>query len=792
MRVPVSWLKEFLPADLPDPSELAERLTAVGVAVDTVEPFAAGIEGVVTARLLEVTPHPRADRLRICQADTGSQVYEVVTGADNVFPGAVVPLALVGARLANGQTIKKARFRGVTSHGMLCSEEELGLEERSSGIMILPTDTPVGEDINRLLGLPEWVLNLDLTPNRGDCLSVYGVARELAAIYGVQLQEPSLLAGGEPGPESIEVRIQAPELCSRYLARLFAGVRVGTSPLWMQVRLRAAGMRPISNIVDITNYVMLELGQPLHAFDYTTLSGGKIVVRRAREGEELLLLDGSLLRLEPEHLVIADAERPVALAGVMGGRDTEVTASTSVVLLEAARFDAVNIRRTAKRFGLRSEASLRFERGVDVEGVRRAADRAAYLVDALGAGQARSLVVDCYITPSPRRVILVRPERVESLLGTSFPYQEVAGKLRRLGFQLEETEEGWQVVVPSFRHDVALEEDVAEEVARVYGYDRIPTTLPEGETTPGRVPDEWAFAWRLRRLLLGCGLTEVITYSFIHPRDLQRLGWPPAAWRLRNPLSEEQSVLRTTLLPGLLGVLARNAARSGCKGLTVFELGRVFLSGEPLPEERLMLGLAVAGVSPRHWLTPSVPYDFFFLKGVLETLARFLGIKQLSFAPLVDKPALHPGRAARVAVGEQELGFLGELHPRLQEEYDLPFQVVLAEISVAALMARSQAVVFSPLPRYPGVARDLAFVVRREIPVAEVETRIREAAGNLLRELELFDVYEGPHLPPGTRSLAFGLFFQAEDRTLTEQEVNQRIEKIVRRLREDLAADLRG
>ncbi|WP_041458769.1 phenylalanine--tRNA ligase subunit beta [Ammonifex degensii] len=793
MRVPLSWLREFVPVDLDEPQALAERLTAVGVAVDTVEPFGMGIEGVVTARLLEVSPHPNADRLRICQADTGSEVYEVVTGADNVFPGAVVPLALVGARLANGQVIKKARFRGVTSNGMLCSEEELGLEERSAGIMILPPDTPIGEDIRKLLGLPDWVLNLDLTPNRGDCLSIFGVAREVASIYGVELKEPPVLEKGEAGEEEIEVEIEAPELCGRYLARLFKEVKIGPSPLWMQTRLRAAGMRPINNVVDVTNYVMLELGQPLHAFDYTTIRGKRIVVRRARPGEELVLLDGSLLRLGPENLVIADAERAVALAGIMGGRDTEIKDDTTTVLLEAARFDPLNIRRTAKSFGLRTEASLRFERGVDIEGVRRAADRTAYLVEKIGAGRALSLVVDRYVAKRLYRTILVRPEKVEAILGTSFPYREVADKLRRLGFQLEESEEGWRVYVPSFRHDVALEEDMVEEIARVYGYDRIPTTLPEGETTPGKQPAERAFVRRLKSLLTGFGLSEVITYSFINPRDLQRLGVELEALKLRNPLSEEQAVLRTTLLPGLVGVLARNAAHR-VKGLSVFEVGRVFLPGSnTLPDERLMLGLAAMGTSPRHWLTPSpIPYDFFYLKGVVEALCRALGIKGVSFVPLDSHPALHPGRAARLEVGGQELGFLGELHPRLQEDYDLPARAVVAELAVAALFAQAKPPAFRPLPRYPGVARDLSFVVRQEIPVAVVEAKIREAAGKLLKELELFDVYVGPHLPPGTRSLAFGLFFQAEDRTLTEEEVNERVEKIVRRLREDLGAELRG
>lgn len=798
MRVPLKWLSEFVEIPV-QPGELAERLTAAGIAVDAVITVGEGIEGVTTAVVREVGPHPNADRLSICTADTGAAAYEVVTGAPNVFRGAVVPLAMEGARLANGRAVKKARFRGVTSQGMICSEAELGLEERSAGIMILPPETPAGIEICELLGLPDAVLELDLTPNRGDCLSMLGVAREVAAIYGLELKMPPLLPSGKGDAGSyIEIEIAVPELCGRYAGRIFRSIKTGPAPLWMQARLRLAGMRPINDIVDITNYVMLELGQPLHAFDYETLRGRKIVVRRAVPGEVLISLDGVSRELSPEDLVIADAERAVAVAGVMGGLDTEVTPATATVLLESANFNPKSVRRTARALGIRSEASLRFEKGVDIEGAVLAADRTAWLIEATGAGQAVPGVVDCYPVPPEPRTVVVRPARLEEILGVALPWNEAVHWLERLGFGVRENGRQWVVSVPAFRPDVGIEEDIMEEVARIYGYDQVPSTLPFGETTPGRRSAEEAFLGRVSELLTGLGLTEVVTYSFINPVCFDRLRLPAndalrKVVRLKNPISEEQSVLRTMILPGLLEVLARNLSRR-VESAAVFELGRVFHphGAEELPEERLKLGLAAMGKEPRSWKHPAREMDFFYLKGVIEAFFRGAGIREPVFMPLRDHPSLHPGRAARILVDNKEAGFMGELHPEVLEAFEIDNRAVVAEFDIPALITVRKAAAFRELPRFPGIIRDIAFLLPDGVPAAAVGEAIKTAAGELLRNLELFDLYKGPKLPEGTRSLAFSMLFQAADRTLTDEEVASRINAVIEKLEREFGAVLRS
>lgn len=798
MRVPLKWLSEFVEIPV-QPKELAGRLTAAGIAVDAVIMVGEGIEGVTTAVVREVRPHPNADRLSICTADTGTAVYEVVTGAPNVFQGAVVPLALEGARLTGGKVVKKARFRGVTSEGMVCSEAELGLEERSVGIMILPPETPVGMDIRNLLGLPDVVLELDLTPNRGDCLSMLGVAREVAALYGLELKMPPVLPSGKGEADScIEIEIAAPELCGRYAGRVFRSIKTGPAPLWMQVRLRLAGMRPINNIVDITNYVMLELGQPLHAFDYEVLRGRRIIVRRAAPGEVLITLDGIRRELSPEDLVIADAERAVAVAGVMGGLDTEVTPATATVLLESANFNPKCIRRTARALGIRSEASLRFEKGVNIEGAVLAADRTARLIEETGAGRAVPGVVDCYPVPPQPRTVVVRPAKLEEILGVPLPRNEALQWLERLGFGVRENGQQWVISVPAFRPDVGIEEDIVEEVARIYGYDQVPPTLPFGETTPGRRSPDEAFLCRVSEFLAGLGLTEVVTYSFVNPVYFDHLRLPVndplrKAIRLKNPSSEEQSVLRTMILPGLIEVLARNFSRR-VENAAVFELGRVFCprGTEELPEERLKLGLAVMGKGPRGWEHPAREMDFFYLKGIVEALFRGVGIKEPVFIPLGDHPSLHPGRAARILVDTGEAGFMGELHPEVLEAFEIGNRAVVAEFDIPALISARKAAAFVELPRFPGVVRDIAFLLPHEIPAAAVREAIKAAAGELLRNLELFDVYKGPKLPEGTRSLAFSMLFQAADRTLTDEEVASRINVIVQKLEKEFGAVLRS
>jgi phenylalanyl-tRNA synthetase beta chain len=799
VRVSLNWLKEFVDIQIPA-HELADRLTLAGIAVDRVDEPGKDVSGVITGRVSAVLPHPNADRLVITRVDTGTEELQIVTGATNFNAGDVVPVAPVGATLAGGVVIRRAKLRGVESEGMLCAADELGMGDDHEGIVILPPDTPVGIDARPVLGLDDQVLELDLTPNRGDCLSVRGVAREVAALLKLPLKtpEPVFPELAEGAADLIRVTIEDPTLCGRYVARLLVDVKVGPSPFWLQRRLLVAGMRPINCIVDVTNYVMLEWGQPQHAFDYDAVRDGHIIVRNARPGEKLVTLDGQERALAPDMLLIADPERAIGIAGVMGGLNSEVTAGTSRVLLESAYFNPVSIRRTARSLGLYSEASARFEKGVDPEECLRAADRAVELMCRIGAGRVAAGVVDVYPKPYTAKTIVLRPERVEKILGVPVPTGEMVDILERLGFAPRGAAGSFVVSVPSHRFDVFREIDLIEEVARLYGYDQVPHTLPFGVTTAGvRTPAQKLEA-SIKRTLTACGLTEVITYTFMNPKVFDRLGFPEdAAVRrtvtLKNPLSEDQAVMRTLLYPCLLDVLERNYQRRNTD-VALFEIGRVYLprQDELLPEERGTLAMALMGRTPSGWCHKDQPLDFFYLKGVLETLARSIGLGPLTFVPEINEPAFHPGRTARVLAAGTDLGVLGEIHPEVLESYHLPERVVVAEIDLERVAAlEKQEIRFSPLPRFPAVERDLAFVISKDYPAGEVADVIRQAAGGLLRELRLFDVYEGRQIPDGYRSLAFSLRFQADDRTLTDEEVNGYLEAVVRRLEQAFSAVLR-
>ncbi|HHP50457.1 MAG TPA: phenylalanine--tRNA ligase subunit beta [Moorella mulderi] len=802
MRIPYNWLKKYVKVDLPS-QELAHLLTMAGLEVEGIEDLSLKCKGVVVGEIRSLEPHPYADRLWVCQVDVGERVIQLVTGAPNVRAGQKVAVALEGARLPDGQEIKRASFRGVVSQGMLCSPQELGLDpglfsaEEREGIISLPPDSPPGEDISRALGLEDQVLVLELTPNRGDCLSIWGVAREVAALTGAPLCWPHLQLEEEGNIEEwIAVEIESPELCPRYLARVVTGVKVAPSPAWLQGFLRACGLRPINNVVDITNFVMWEMGQPLHAFDYDKLGGKRIIVRTARPGEKIVTLDGEERLLDPSMLVIADEKDPVAVAGVMGGLESEVTFSTCSVLIEAACFDNISIRRTSKRLGLRSEASLRFERGVDVEAVPKAADRAAQLMAQLAGGKVIGGRLDAY----PRKffpvTISLRPERVNELLGTSLPSREIKELLERL--HLEVRGEGpFQVKVPSFRRDLKEEADLIEEVARIYGYDRITPTLP-GQVT-SRPKQTWRQKWEQkgREAAFLAGLSEVVTYSFISPRIWDHLLLPPEhPWRralkIANPLKEDHSVMRPSLLPGLLQVALRNFNRK-VTSLEIYEVGRVFLPREgDLPEEPLRLAGLVMGVRDRAWNRPTPPLDFYYLKGVVENILSRVRCPGVIFEATSSLPFLHPGRAALLEKGEEVLGYLGELHPQVLKNIDLPCRACVFELDWERVGRHSQDYPrHQPLPRYPSVERDLALVVKEEVPARAVEEVIKEAGGDMLWSCRLFDVYRGDPVPPGCKSLAFSLVFRVPHRTLTEEEVNRRMKRIEEELVFRIGASVR-
>ncbi|HEX6988067.1 MAG TPA: phenylalanine--tRNA ligase subunit beta, partial [Bacillota bacterium] len=700
MRVPLSWLREWV--EVPwDAGELAERLTAVGLAVESVERPGDEVRGVMVATVTAVEPHPDADQLRICSIDAGDRTARVVTGARNARPGARVVWAAPGARLAGGVEIGVRRLRGVESQGMLCSTWELGLpsparteEERlAEGLLLLPADLEAapGADARPLLGLDDVVLVLELTPNyAAHCQSILGVAREVAALTGRPLTPPPLPAAARdprPACDLIEVEIEAPDGCSRYVARLIDGVAVGPSPLWLQRRLQLCGQRPVNNLVDVTNYVMLETGQPLHGFDYARLEGRRIIVRRARAGEALRTLDGQDRALTPEDLVIADEGGPVAVAGVMGGAGSEVTPATRTVLLEAAHFDAASVLRTARRLGLRTEASSRFDKGLDPEAAPGAADRAAAMIAALGGGRVLSGGIDAVADPHRPRVIPFRPERINGLLSLDLSPGEVRGLLERYGFSV--TEGG--VRVPSHRTDVHGEADLAEEVARLYGYDRIPSALPPGAPAEAGRPERERVLAGVRAVMVGAGFHEVVTFSFA-PADLgRRLRLGPEhpqhrALRLANPMGEELATLRTTLLGGVLEVLRHNTRR-WVDNAALFELGTVYLPAEgdgppqSLPDERQhLIAVGTGELRAGHWQGRGEVMDVYYLKGALDRVARRLGIDLTVQAAVL--PFLHPGRGADVLLDGRAVGYLGELHPDVAEDWDLPGRVSLFEIDL--------------------------------------------------------------------------------------------------------------
>jgi phenylalanyl-tRNA synthetase beta chain len=798
MRIPYRWLREFVDVAA-GPRDVTERLTMAGIETSPVAEGASELAGLVVAEVLDVAPHAAGGALRVCEVSTGAERYRVVCGAPNVRAGVRAAFAPPGATLPGGRSVAVATIRGTASEGMLCSEAELGIGQDADGILLLDADAPVGADLVGHLGLDDAILEVEATPNRPDCLSILGVAREVAALTGGRLRLPDCGVREDPGLTTAgwRVTVEDPELCPRYAARLIAGVTVGPSPGWLAQRLRAVGLRPINNVVDVTNYVLWELGHPLHAFDGDLLSGRHVVVRRARPDETVVTLDGQSRPLGETMLVIADAARAVAVAGVMGGASTEVRASTRTVLLESAYFAPGSIRRTAKALALSTEASYRFERGADVEGLRDALDRAARLVAELGGGRVATGVLDAY--PVPRRPLAVslRLDRIRRVVGACPPRSVVADILRGLGFPATERDGGFDVVVPAFRRDVTMEDDLVEEIARVWGYGQIPSTLPSGTLALTRRPRHLVALDAVRRSLAAAGCQEAVSLSPIDPAHLRHLGLQaddPRVVRLQNPLAADRSVLRPTLLFGLLEAVQINVRRQA-PDVRLFEVGRVFegVGRGELPREDTRVGVVLTGLrAPRAWHTPRARVDVFDVKGAVEGLVEALGRGDVELEP-GPAPYLEDGRAATVLVQGTPVGRLGELHPDVQRAFDLPGPVYVAEVSLDAIEALpGRAVQYRPLVRYPGIQRDLAVVVAADVPSADVTRAIEAIRAPWLRRLVLFDVYEGVQVGPGRKSLAYGLLYQADDRTLTDAEVNRAHAEVVERLRAGLGADVRG
>lgn len=798
MRISYNWLQEYINLEL-SPEELAGRLTLAGLEVESVAAFREQLPQVVVGRIISLEPHPRSDRLTLVRVDIGGSMLTVVCGAGNLQAGQLVPVALPGAVLpGGGGPLEATDILGVRSGAMICSASELGLElcGGRDEILVLDGTASPGEALDKVLGFDDRILTLDLTPNRADCLSVLGVACEAGALTGEQVKPPkTVLTESVRGIESrVSVAVGDSRLCPRYTARLVEEVSTGYSPLWMQLRLLKSGVRPINNVVDITNYVMMEYGQPLHAFDFDLLSGDQIIVRLARLGEKLITLDGMERRLNPDMLVIADPAGPIALAGVMGGESTGIRPESNNILIEAALFDRVSVRRTAARLGLFSEASQRFEKGVNPEGVLAAQNRAAGLMAEVAGGRVLAGVIDVYPEPFQPRIITVRPHRINEILGLKVPPSQVTDILQRLGFTVSPAPGfSLQVEVPLRRGDVELEEDVVEEVARLHGYDKIPATLPRGELIECREQPEQRIQDLVKRILTAAGFYEVINYSFINPAYLRRLGLPEDDYRfkaipLQNPLSEEQAILRTTLLPGLLKTLQHNFYHQVGDQL-IFELGAVFfpssLPVQEAPRERLTLALAATGrVLEPHWAIKPPPADFFAVKGALELMFNRLGLKEVEFVP--DQfPCLHPTRSAAVTIAGAKVGFLGQLHPEAATLWDFSQEVTVCELDLETVITRANPVPqYTALPRYPASLRDIAVIAPREVPAGELELCIRKAGGELVEQVTLFDVYQGGQIPAGKRSLAFAIRYRSPEKTLTDEQVNSLHQQIILALSE--------
>ena len=795
MKVPLGWFNDYVDIRV-DVKEFVNALTMSGSKVEGIETKGEDIINVVVGRIISLEKHPDAQRLLVSKVDVGNAVIQVVTGAQNVKVGDLIPVALDGALLPGNKKISKGMFRGVESCGMMCSIQELNLskddypEACEDGIFVLNTEYPPGMDIREALGLNETIVEFEITSNRPDCLSILGIARETAVALNTCLRKPDIRISEEAdsAKKYASVEIRDADLCPRYAARIVRDVKIEPSPKWMRDRLKAAGVRSINNIVDITNYVMLELGQPMHAFDLERLQGNRIVVRRAYEGEIMKTLDDQERRLGPSMLVIADSNRPVAVAGVMGGANSEISEDTKTILFESANFNGTSVRLTSKKLGLRTEASSRFEKGLDVENVIAAVNRAAQLVEELGAGKVCRGVIDCFPKKAEIRVIKLRPGKINEFLGTDISTDYMLDILRRLEFEVDES--NMTVRVPSFRSDVEREADIAEEIARFYGYNNIKPTLLSGKaSTLGKKTYKQKIEDLIRNTAVALGLSETYTYSFTSPKVLDKINLPQESELRRaivisNPLGEDYSIMRTTTIPDMLEVIARNYNRR-VESVRLFELSHVYLP-ETLPLEKLPYE------KPVFTLGGYGSMDFYDLKGIVEELLDSLGIDDYEFEPEAENPVFHPGRAARLIIDGLVSGVIGEVHPEIGEKFEAPERSYIGVIDVEPLIKNSSIMkTYKPLPKFPAVSRDISIIVRDDVIVKQIESVIKENSGNILEELRLFDVYKGKQVPEGMKSVAYSITFRAEDRTLTDEEVGRVMDNIFKGLSDKLDAQPR-
>lgn len=811
MQVSIKWLKDYI--DFTEtPEQLADKLTMAGIPVENVVDPGEGLEKVVTGRIEKLEPHQNSDHLQICTMNVGlAENIIIVTGAQNVAEGQVVPVAMVGAHLPNGMKISKGKLRGVASNGMLCSAQELKLdleklpEEQKTGIFILPSDTPVGIPAKDVLGLNDVVLEFELTANRADCFSVFGLVREIAAITGNKPHFPEIKVNEDDNTklnDIFSVEIADPDLCSRFSTRMLKNVKIGPSPEWMQQRLEGAGIRSINNVVDVTNFVMIELGHPMHAYDYDKITGKKLIARRAIEGEELHTLDDTSRKAKGEMLVIADSEKAAGLAGIMGGFETEITDTTTTVVLESADFYGPCIRRTARACGLSSEASGRFERGVDSETTIKALDRAAQLLQEMGACTVCEGIVDVYPNPKQANYVTFTPEQINNHLGTNIAKDVMLNIITSVGFDVTKDEnDEITVKVPSWRNDVTCMADISEEIARLHGFDKIKSTLPNGVSMQGTQSAKQTFIDKVKASLSSQGLYETISFALTNEETFNKLNIPQdsplrKAVPIMNPLSDEYPLVRTTLLSSIFDNLARNLARKN-DDVALFEVGSVFfpkaLPVTELPDEVIKIAGAITGRrNAQGWNQTNDMVDFYDAKGIIEELLANLRVTRYTVEAGTHY-AMHPGKTALFKKGRDVIATVGEVHPAVLSAYGITKPVYIFELDATIVMKyMAKDLKYKALPKYPATSRDLAMLVDVDVNAADIEKAMTKAAGQNLTQITLFDVYTGKQVEEGKKSLAFSLTFQSNDKTLTDAEIDPAIEKIVAKLQKDFNANLRG
>lgn len=804
MNTSLSWIKAYVPDLDVTAQEYADAMTLSGTKVEGYVKMDADLDKIVIGQINKIERHPDADKLVVCQVNIGTEVTQIVTGAPNVFEGAKVPVVLDGGRVAGGHDgsrtpggikIKKGKLRGVVSNGMMCSIEELGSntdmypEAPEDGIYIFPEDAKIGESAVKALGLDDVVFEYEVTSNRVDCFSVIGIAREAAATFGKKFEPPVVADTGnsEDVNDYVKVSVENPDLCPRYCARVAKNIKIGPSPKWMQRRLASVGIRPINNLVDITNYVMEEYGQPMHAFDLDTVAGRQIVVKTARDGDKFTTLDGQERQMDKDVLMICDGEKAIGIAGIMGGENSMITDDVKTVLFEAACFDGVNIRKSSKRVGLRTDASGKFEKGLDPNNAKAAIDRACQLVEELGAGEVVGGTVDVYGKKKEPVRVPFDAQKINAMLGTEISEEEMLGYLKRV--DLEYDEESKEVIAPTFRQDLFRLADLAEEVARFYGYDNIPTTLPTGEATTGKLTFKLRIEQTARDIAEFCGFSQGMCYSFESPKVFDKLCLPAdsplrRAVEIMNPLGEDYSIMRTISLNGMLTSLATNYNRRN-KDVRLYELGNIYLPKSlpltELPEERMQFTLGMYGKG-----------DFFSMKGVVEEFFEKIGMKDReTYDPNAKKPFLHPGRQANIIYDGKTVGYLGEIHPEVADTYGIGERAYVAVIDMPEIMeyATFERKYFG-IAKYPAVTRDISMVVPKEILAGQIEEVIAAKGGKYLESFALFDLYEGSQIQQGFKSVAYSIVFRAKDKTLEDAEVTAAMERILKAL-EGMGIELR-